>query len=109
MNEPTIPKFTDPYKGREQTTRIQSNIDPVDYNFIRSIRPSNGTIITTVNILWSKLVTTLKQHGITQYSDVNKYEHFVLNCTLVLPDSVNGTAEKPSKRNKANTKQNSIS
>ena len=96
----TPKKYTNPYEGLEVTVRIQSNINPDDYNFIRSIRPNSGTVITTVNILWHKLVTTLKQHGITQYSDLARFEHFVNNCELTVPTlkPTDGGTTEPSGR-----------
>ncbi len=63
--------------------RAPASIGVDDYNLIRSIRPTNGTIITTQNILWKKLCDMLRDRGITDFSRHKDFEELVANLQLV--------------------------
>lgn len=83
--------FENPYKkpfesfaGPDKNlSRAPASIDVTDYLFIRSIRPSIGTINTTQCLLWSKLVEALKSHGITDISKQRDFESFVANLQFL--------------------------
>ena len=81
MNE----KFKNPYADcdENEVSRLNANISTEDFNFVRRIRVDKGTIQTTINILWSKLVNELKQRGITDFSREADYEDFLVNIRLV--------------------------
>jgi hypothetical protein len=82
--------FDNPYKvpyqsfnGEDKNLyRAPASIGKADYEFIRGIRPSTGTVNTTQNLLWSKLVTALKKHGITSITNQSEFESFVANCLV---------------------------
>lgn len=86
MNQP----FDNPYKVPFQSFngpdknlyRAPASIGKSDYEFIRGIRPATGTVNTTQNLLWSKLVTALKKHGITSITNQSEFESFVANCII---------------------------
>jgi hypothetical protein len=93
----TPPQFINPYlkpyqsfEGPDKNLyRAPASIDKNDYEFIRGIRPTSGTVQTVQAILWSKLVTLLKQNGITDITKKSEFESFVANITLTdgRPDS----------------------
>lgn len=82
--------FDNPYKVPYQSFngpdknlyRAPASIGKSDYEFIRGIRPATGTVNTTQNLLWSKLVTALKKHGITNLTNQSEFESFVANCII---------------------------
>lgn len=87
--------FINPYKDAEKTCRLVSDVLERDFNFIYAIRPMKrgGTLQTTINLLWSKLTNELRKRGITNFSHVEQFEHFIANCELRLPgESVGGTS-----------------
>ena len=83
-----IHKFENPYKSvdEEFLVRLQSHIQKEDYEMIKLIRPNTGTVTTTVNMLWRKLIDALVAQGITDISSREQFEHFVANSQLVLPE-----------------------
>lgn len=74
-----IPAFNGPGKN---LYRAPASIDINDYEFIKSLRPNTGTIITTQNILWFKLCQALKSYGITDFTHRTDFEQFVANCNI---------------------------
>ena len=73
------PAFNGPGKN---LYRAPASIDLTDYEFIKSLRPNTGTVIIVQNLLWSKLCSTLRQHGITDFTKRSDFESFVANCTI---------------------------
>lgn len=82
--------FDNPYKVPYQSFngpdknlyRAPASIGKSDYEFIRGIRPATGTVNTTQNLLWSKLVIALKKHGINSITNQSEFESFVANCII---------------------------
>lgn len=78
--------FTNPYEHvdkQDNFVLLQSHVDPGDYNFIRCIRPKTGTVRTVMNLLWQKLVNSLKENGITDFSRCSDFESFVANIVFI--------------------------
>lgn len=77
-------KFESPYKGQELAeSHIQIMIGNADNNLIRSIRPRQGTLQTTVQILWNKLANELRKRNIIDGSSVDEFESFLTNSVLI--------------------------
>ena len=82
--------FHNPYEQTRQifsgdaknVCRAPATIGVEDYNFIRSIRPSTGTVNTTQNILWCKLCQALRSAGITDVIHQKDFEEFVTNMQI---------------------------
>ena len=87
------PTFLDPYKDDSNPVRLQSYINRTDYDIVRSIHPDKGTIQIVVNTFWSKLITTLKKHGINDISSKNQFEQFINDFALTIPVKVSGGTE----------------
>jgi hypothetical protein len=87
------PTFLDPYKDSPKRVRLQSYINRTDYNIVRSIHPDKGTIQIVVNTFWSKLITTLKKHGINDISSEQQFEQFINDFALTIPSKVSGGTE----------------
>lgn len=76
-------QFDNPYPSGEGS-RVQTWVSAEDYKFVQRIRVEKGTITTTINILFDKLVRELRARGITDYTDVKDFENFVVNSKLTL-------------------------
>ncbi len=78
-------QFTNPYAGSEKDTlaTLVIRISPDDYNFIKCIRPQQGTLSITVTLLWHKLCNELRLRNITDVSSSEQFEQFITNCRLV--------------------------
>lgn len=87
---PTALPFVNPWKGydEDQCSRLNSNVPTEIYNFIRFIRPDGGTMTTTINILFQKLVNELQQRNITANCDVAEFERFVAECVIIHPSDL---------------------
>ena len=82
-NEP----FANPYaEAGDTSTKLICKITPSDYNFVRCIRPSQGTNTGVIGTLWKKLVNELNKRNIHSIADVNEFERFVANCRIVSYD-----------------------
>lgn len=81
-------RFENPYKDIEKSGRYHSiNVCVSKESFIlRRIRPEAGTVDTTINLLYLKLINELNRRGITDYTRVDDFEDFVVRCELVLPE-----------------------
>ena len=80
MNEFTNPYHVDkPYFDgpNKNLTRAPASLGVADHLFLKSIRPQNGTINTTQNILFFKLCEALRAVGITDLSKQKDFEEFV--------------------------------
>jgi hypothetical protein len=87
MNEA---KFINPYLKPYQSFdgpdknlyRAPASIDKDDYEFIRGIRPTSGTVQIVQAILWSRTVKLLKENGITDISKKSEFESFIANIVV---------------------------
>ncbi len=85
--------------------RFNTDVDKEEYNFVRLIRPQQGTMAITITTLFHKLVQSLKAQDITNIADCKRFEHFVSNCTIQLQtqnESQPTANAKPEQRNVAN-------
>lgn len=101
-------KFKNPFQGLSDSdpgvARINSNVPREDYEFIRRIRPDGGTIVTTVNTLWLKLINELKRRNITDFTRVHDFEDFILRCAIILPATGGELPRRPAVGGGAKTK-----
>lgn len=83
-------EFINPYKDvpEENLVRLQSLVLDSDYTYPQSLRLRKGTVNTTINILFQKLVAECKRRGFVDITDREKFESFIVNCTIVLPTEV---------------------
>jgi hypothetical protein len=91
-NKPLL--FANPYQGCQKAnlepTRFNTDCDTDEYNFIKLIRPMQGTMAITVNTLFHKLCVELKRRNIVDITSRKQFEHFVANCILHLTDEPAG-------------------
>ena len=95
MNDPQfINPYLKPYQSFEgpdkNLYRAPASIDKNDYEFIRGIRPTSGTVQIVQAILWSKTVKLLKENGITDITKKSEFESLIANIVVSdgRPDSV---------------------
>lgn len=89
---PTAPKplFVNPYADSpDDGTRFNAQVDSEEYNYVKCIRPKQGTMVTTINTLYHKLVLELKRRGIKDLTNQQQFEDFVARCVIVLPEEIN--------------------
>jgi hypothetical protein len=88
--EHSIPRnpngFNDPYERVTVTSRIQADVAMNHFSDLRAIRATKGTIQTTINLLFHKLIHELRIRNIVDYSDKDKFEQFVAGLRLVSAD-----------------------
>jgi hypothetical protein len=98
-------KFQDPYAGLpdERTSRINANVPTEQYKMLQRIRTERGTIQTTTNILLEKLFNELESRGITDFTRVDDFESFVVNCRLTLPTGTSDRSGNPAVRTEDET------
>lgn len=81
------PKFENPYvdspNEKEQWVFV---VDKQDSLFLKSIRPSTGTITGIGGYLVTKLLYELRKRNITEWSKLGEFEQFVQHCHLVPND-----------------------
>lgn len=81
------PRFANPFPGclkrSPSAMRINAVIPTEVFNRVKQCRLESGTVQTTINLLWLKLVDALDKKGITGYEDVREFEQFVLRSVLV--------------------------
>lgn len=98
--------FCNPYQFKDKTlqkpmTRFNTDCDLDEYEFIKCIRPAQGTMAATINTLFHKLVLELKRRNILSLANRQEFERFVADCVITLP------SEKESNQNGNNTNSNS--
>ena len=95
---PPDPTFSNPYEGchksNEEPTRFNVDVDQREYEFIKLIRPTKGTMVITINTLFHKLVLECRRRGILDISRRKDFEHFIAHCTIAMPSELNGTTER---------------
>lgn len=70
--------------GPQANSKRVSHDWPIDlFNFLQSIRPGNGTNLTTVMLLLQALQTACKERGIKTSKNRAEFEAFVANCKIV--------------------------
>lgn len=91
--------FQNPYENvpDEGVSRINSDVPTDEYKMVQRILTERGTIQTTVNLLWNKLINELKRRGITDYTHAEEFRNFVTNSNLVL-ETPSGRGGSPSVR-----------
>src|SRR4029077_4947096 len=80
--------FVNPYGPSGDLRRIMTDVGEADYYLVKSIRPTLATITTTVGLLWKKLCYELRRQDISDYTDVERFEHFVANAVLIDADEL---------------------
>lgn len=86
--------FHNPYAGltlnANKANRHRTTIDcsRIDVTFLNSLHGRKGTLQTTINLLLVKLITQLKQNGITDYNP-NGFEQAVGGCCITLGNKAN--------------------
>ena len=94
MTDPSkTPGFVNPYLGARKSGNFHSIQTEVfkDKFILKRIRPDSGTVDITINLLYKKLYDELTRRGITDYTRVSDFEHFVVNSVLVLPGESTGS------------------
>src|SRR5438128_4728255 len=80
--------FTDLPEGHFKHVTTTVEID--SFQMLRSIRPDStkgrGTIETCFNLLYQKLVNELVKRKITDMSQCERFEDFVVRSKLILPE-----------------------
>ena len=84
---PPLKPFLNPYptEGNYDPlihSRLCADMPKAPYQFLQSINPQRGSMQTTVNLLIEKLITSLKQHGITDITRIEDAKIFIANCTV---------------------------
>ena len=79
-------KFHNPYEdlSEKNLAVLTVRVSRADYNLIKCMRPSTGTISGVVGTLWFKLCEELRLRGITDVSKQERFEEFVANVELTL-------------------------
>jgi hypothetical protein len=86
MNELTNPYSVEhqQFTGDEKNLfRAVAYIGATDFLFIKGIRPLNGTVTITQNLLWHKLCDSLRKAGIVDLSQQRDFEDFLMNMKVV--------------------------
>ena len=79
--------FTNPYLSAESTQQISAEFDSNDYNLIKSIRPKQGTVTTTMSLLWKQLCYELRQRNITNWeTDCKSFLEFMRGFRIISED-----------------------
>lgn len=87
------PRFANPFQGLkgDPTAATLNCLMPEEaFKRVKRCRLESGTIQTTMNLLWIKLINLLEKKGINDYSDVREFEDAVQRSVLVLPEDING-------------------
>jgi len=87
------PRFANPFQGLkgDPTAATVNCLMPKDaFVRIKQCRLEGGTIQTTMNLLWIKLINLLDQKGILSYADVREFEDAVQRSVLILPEDLGG-------------------
>ncbi len=85
--------YENPYKGCREGTgpykKLNSNVPLEKYNAIKQLRLKEGTIQTTINLLWEKLIYECNVRGITDFQQSPAFERLVAESRFVLPEELN--------------------
>lgn len=85
------PRFANPFQGLkgDPTAATVNCVMPEEaFKRVKRCRLESGTIQTTMNHLWIKLIDLLEKKGINDYADVREFEHAVQHSVLVLPEDL---------------------
>lgn len=74
--------YTEKITGGRLVT-VQGTIGEEDHKFIRRVSDNSGALRAIIGITWQKLVIVLKEHGITDYTQTERFIDFVNNMQLV--------------------------
>lgn len=92
------PRFANPWQGLkgDPTASTVNCVMPKEaFNRVKQCRLEGGTIQTTMNHLWIKLIDLLERKGITGYESVREFEDAVKRSVLVLPEDVERRTTDP--------------
>lgn len=76
--------YTEKITGGRLVT-VQGTIGEEDHKFIRRVSDNSGALRAIIGITWQKLVIALKQHGITDFTQTDRFIDFVNNMQLTVP------------------------
>jgi hypothetical protein len=81
-------KFHNPYESvPDQEQRVLTiRVNESDYNLIKCMRPSTGTVSGTAGTLWQKLCERLRDLSITDVSKQKQFEEFVAEMVILSKD-----------------------
>lgn len=82
--------FVNPYLSAEKTQTISAEFEATDYRFIQGIRPKQGTVTTTMSLLWKQLCYELRIRGIATWEDggIEQFEKFMQHFRIVPTDEL---------------------
>ncbi len=88
---PHAPRFANPFQGLkgDPTAATVNCLMPKEaFVRVKQCRLEGGTIQTTMNLLWIKLINLLEQKGIYGYESVREFEDAVQRSVLILPEDL---------------------
>ena len=91
---PTVtvpPRFTNPFQGLkgDPTAATVNCLMPKEaFVRVKQCRLEGGTIQTTMNLLWIKLINLLERKQIYGYESVREFEDAVQRSVLILPEDL---------------------
>lgn len=93
-------KFENPYKplAEGEKTTVNFDISLADKAFLQSTRPGAGTLSGVLGILTHKICNELRKRNITDYSRLEEFESFVLNCSINDGVPNGGLSDRPTDR-----------
>lgn len=85
------PTFSNPFKPElhekpDEVYRLNARIPRWAINRVKKCHLHDGTVETTITLLWNKLCYELDQRNIQGDLDDQRFEDFVARCVLVLPN-----------------------
>ncbi len=88
---PAPPRFANPFQGLkgDPTAATVNCLMPKEaFVRVKQCRLEGGTIQTTMNLLWIKLINLLEHKGIYGYESVREFEDAVQRSVLILPEDL---------------------
>ncbi len=92
------PRFANPFQGLkgDPTAATVNCLMPKEaFVRVKQCRLEGGTIQTTMNLLWIKLINLLEQKGIYGYESVREFEDAVQRSILILPEDLDLVRGRP--------------
>ncbi len=85
MSNFSNPYLTPPGQPPVPTCKLGLFVSLEDYNYIKSLRLTHGTLTITANLLLHKLCLELAKHGFADFTTSDAFEHAVAAATIQLP------------------------
>ena len=88
---PQAPRFANPFQGLkgDPTAATVNCLMPKEaFVRVKQCRLEGGTIQTTMNLLWIKLINLLERKQIYGYESVREFEDAVQRSILILPEDL---------------------